>query len=145
LTDYLREVERQLRANGSSDFTGRNVDGLRGRFAITRAGLVAAAHREGAPRTRRYLSRIVENGFTSKGLALTPEELAIETRLRTFADAAYEQALCRSPVGTVHRHMFERIYFPQITGDAGARRPGCVGRLFAARGADRLRAAHVLI
>jgi hypothetical protein len=90
LTDYLQDTERQLRANGSSDFIGRTVDGFRDRFTITRAGLIAAAHRQGAPRTRRYLSRIADNGFTSDGLALTGEELAIETRLRTFSDVLYE-------------------------------------------------------
>jgi hypothetical protein len=90
LTDYLRDLEHQLRANGSFDFIGRSVVGQRDRFTITRAGLIAAAHREGAPRTRRYLSRIDENGFASDGLALTREEGAIETRLRTFSDAAYE-------------------------------------------------------
>ena len=89
LTDYPQDVGRQLQANGSFDFIGSSVD-FRDRFTMTRAGLIAAAHPEGAPRTRRYLSRIADNGFTSHGLALTGEELAIETRLRTFSDVPYE-------------------------------------------------------
>ena len=52
--------------------------------------MIAAAHREGAPQTRRHLSRIAQNGFVSRGLALSREELAIETRLRTFSDVPYE-------------------------------------------------------
>jgi hypothetical protein len=90
LTDYLRDTERQLRANGSFEFIGRDVDGLRSRFTITRAGLVAAAHREGARETRNYLERIRDNGFSSRGLQLNDHELAVETRLRTFAEIPYD-------------------------------------------------------
>ena len=90
LTDYLDDTERQLRANGAFGFVGTSVVGIRGTFTLTRAGLIAAAHRAGAPATRSYLDRIANNGFISQTLSLTRQERAIETRLRTFADAPYE-------------------------------------------------------
>jgi hypothetical protein len=89
LTDYLGDIEHQLRVNGSLDFAGRTIDGLHDRFQLSRAGLVAAAHREGARETRAYLKRIEENGFSSRGLMLNNHELAVETRLHTFADLPY--------------------------------------------------------
>lgn len=90
LSDYMRDNERQLRANGAFDHIGATVDGLRERFPVTRAGLLAAAHRYGARETRDYLNRIAGNRYTSKGLDLNRRELAIETRLRTFSEASYE-------------------------------------------------------
>lgn len=90
LTDYLDDTVRQLKENGSYGFIGMSVDGVHARFIITRAGLITAAHRQGAPATRSYLDRISRNGFASRGLGLTRKELAIETRLRTFSDASYE-------------------------------------------------------
>ena len=90
LGDFLNETERQLKANGSFAFIGKRIDGLRARFTIARAGLIAAGHRERAGAVHNYLDRITRNGSTSQGLALTREERAIETRLRTFADTPYE-------------------------------------------------------
>lgn len=90
LTDYLDDLERQLRANGAFTHVSETIDGLRVRFPITSAGILAAAHREGPVATRDYLNRIERNGSTSKGLALSRQERAIETRLRTFSDASYE-------------------------------------------------------
>jgi hypothetical protein len=90
LTDFLNDLERQLRANGASDFVGNTIDGLRAQIPVTRADLLAAAHRVGAPKVRDYLHDVAGNGFSSRGLRLTSEDLAIETRLRIFADAQYE-------------------------------------------------------
>lgn len=90
LSDYLRDTERRLERNGGFAYIGATIDGLVDRFPVTRAGVIAAAHRHGAPRTRDYLDRVAANGFASRGLTLSPEERAIETRLRTFADATYE-------------------------------------------------------
>jgi len=90
ITDFLDDTERQLRANGSVQLIGANIDGLVSRFTVSRAGLIAAGHRWGARATHDYLTRIANNGFTSRGLDLSPAERAIETRLRTFADVPYE-------------------------------------------------------
>jgi hypothetical protein len=90
LTDYLSDTERQLRANGAFAHVGETIDGLKARFPVTRAGIIAAAHREGATATRDYLNRLASHGLTSKGLGLSRQERAIETRLRIFSDASYE-------------------------------------------------------
>ncbi|MGC2081435.1 MAG: hypothetical protein WA728_36550, partial [Xanthobacteraceae bacterium] len=80
----------QLRATGAFAHIGETIDGLKARFPVTRAGIMAAAHREGAPATADYLDRVAAHGFTSWGLVLKPQDRPIETRLRTFAAAAYE-------------------------------------------------------
>jgi hypothetical protein len=90
LTDFLHETERQLRANGAFDYVGRSVNGVVAPFTITRAGLMAAGHRQGAGKTRDYLRRVESNGYSSRGLALDRDERAIENRLRTFSDLPYE-------------------------------------------------------
>jgi hypothetical protein len=90
LSDYLVATERQLRATGAFAHVGETIDGLKARFPVTRAGIIAAAHREGATATADYLDRVAAHGFTSRGLVLKPQDRPIETRLRTFAAAAYE-------------------------------------------------------
>ena len=90
LTDYLNDNERQLSTFGVFAHIGETIDGRKARFQVSRAGIIAAAHREGAPGTRDYLRRVAAHGLRSKDLGLTKAELAIETRLRTFADAEYE-------------------------------------------------------
>jgi len=57
---------------------------------MTWAGMMAAAHREGADAVRDYLDRIARKGYTSSGLGLSRQDLAVETRLRTFSGARYE-------------------------------------------------------
>jgi hypothetical protein len=89
LSDFLGATERQLRAAGAFDHVGQSIEGLRDSFTITRAGLIAAGHREGATATSEYLRKVAANGFSSKGLDLNDTQRAIETHLRTFADASY--------------------------------------------------------
>jgi hypothetical protein len=90
LTDLLGDTERQLRANGSFNYIGSIIDGRNGRFSVTRAGLIAAGHREGAGETLAYLRALRDSGFSSVRANLTTQDLAVETRLRTLADASYE-------------------------------------------------------
>lgn len=90
LTDCLDDNIRQLRANGAFAYIGEAIDGLKARFPVTRAGIIAAAHRWGPAGTAGYLDKIAANGFRSRGLKLHKSELAIETRLRTFSGARYE-------------------------------------------------------
>jgi hypothetical protein len=90
LTDFLNDTERQLRANGSFDFLGTTINGRVAPFTLTRAGLIAAGHREGARETRDYLRSLEGSGFASAQATLTRQDLRVETRLRTFADASYE-------------------------------------------------------
>lgn len=90
LTDFLTDIERQLRANGSFDYLGQKIDGRVASFTVSRAGLIAAAHREGAGYTHRYLTKADAYGFVTRGRELRGEYQRVETRLRTFADARYE-------------------------------------------------------
>jgi len=90
LTVLLQRTERQLEANGALDFIGTTVKGLVSPFTVTRAGLIAAGHREGPRATHEYLNRLADVGYDSHRLVHTRENLAIETRLRTFTDAPYE-------------------------------------------------------
>lgn len=71
----------------------KTIDGLKARFPVTRAGIIAAAHRQGTPATARYLNKIKANGFTSRGLYLDRSERATETRLRTFRGRAMNKLL----------------------------------------------------
>ncbi len=61
LSDYLHDLERQLRANGAFADIGETIDGLSARFPVTHAGILAAAHREGAGATVDYLNRVKAN------------------------------------------------------------------------------------
>ncbi len=90
LSDFLNATERQLRAAGAFEHISENIEGIRDRFTITRAGLIAAGHREGVAATAGYLAKIAANGFSSKGLDLNDAQRAIETHLRTFADVSYK-------------------------------------------------------
>jgi hypothetical protein len=90
LTDFLNDTERQLRANGSFGYLGADIDGRVARFTVTRGGLIAAGHREGAGATHKYLEALQNSGFSSARANLTRESLRVETRLRTFAGAPYE-------------------------------------------------------
>ena len=87
---WTDDNERQLKANGAFVHIGETIDGLKARFPVTRAGVMAAAHREGAPATKDYLTRIKANRLTSKGLPLKPPDRPIETRLRTFSETSYK-------------------------------------------------------
>lgn len=68
LTDYLNDNIRLLHANDAVAYIGETIDGLKARFPVTLAGLIAAAHREGAPATAHYLDRIAAKRFTSIGM-----------------------------------------------------------------------------
>jgi hypothetical protein len=79
LTDYIDDNIRLLRTKSAFAHIGETIDGLKARFPVTRAGIIAAAHREGARATASYLNRIKANGFSSRGLLLSRQERAIET------------------------------------------------------------------
>ena len=96
--DAMRDYDRQLRSNRAYDFLGENIVGLKDAITITDAGLLAAAHRQGAAKVRQYLQRQQDNGWnTRKWINLmdwvAPSEAAkfrsIETRLRLFQNVPY--------------------------------------------------------
>lgn len=86
-TDATEVAPDHAEREGSS---GGDLDGIKAHLPVTRAGIMAAAHREGAFATADYLDRVKANGLTSKGLRLKPQDLPIETRLRTFSGARHE-------------------------------------------------------
>ena len=86
LAEFLSETERQLIALGTFRYVGVVIVGKEGHFTITRSGLLAAGHRAGSVAVREYLLKIATNRFSSRELPLSPGELAIETRLRAFAE-----------------------------------------------------------
>lgn len=95
LNDVLRSYERQLRQYRAFDLVGSHVVGIRGdRIPITAAGLVAAAHREGAPTVRRYLAHRAENRPAPVSVPGVRGDLSrfnmIEERLRQFATTPYQ-------------------------------------------------------
>jgi hypothetical protein len=90
LTDYLNDIVRQLRADGSFDYLGTVVNGRVAPFTVTTVGLVAAAHRDGAAAVSRYLDKLEENQFSSARALLNREDLRVETRLRTFAETHFQ-------------------------------------------------------
>ena len=52
LSDYLADNERQLTTDGAYAYLGQAIHGLQDQFMVTRAGIIAAAHRRGAEATR---------------------------------------------------------------------------------------------
>lgn len=93
LGDALRAYERQLRWAGASDLIGSTVRGLGGTpVPVTMGGLVAAAHREGAPTVRRYIAHRLEGRATPPSVAGRGDLSRfnqIEERQRAFAATPY--------------------------------------------------------
>ena len=96
--DMMRDYDHQLRSNRAYDFLGENIVGLKDAITVTDAGLLAAAHRQGAKKVRQYLQRQKENGWdTRKWIRqlewVAPSEadklMAVETRMRLFQDVPY--------------------------------------------------------
>lgn len=95
LTDVMRRNEAQLRSNGSYNFVGRQLPGLRGgdSIIISESGLNAAAHREGARAVRRYLehrSLNLPQPAPVEGRGSLSSFNQVEHRLRAFAGIGYQ-------------------------------------------------------
>ncbi|HEV2547689.1 MAG TPA: hypothetical protein VGU20_10150 [Stellaceae bacterium] len=56
---------------------------------ITRAGIIAAAHRGGVPGTADFVERVASNGWRTKGLSSKKNDPAIARRLRRAQDVPY--------------------------------------------------------
>lgn len=86
MADYLRRAEQQLSANGALDKAGRRLRGLDGQpILLTRTGLVAAAHRQGAGAVAKWLEHRMEQPAAPLSPAERSRFQSIETRLRNFA------------------------------------------------------------
>ena len=84
MTDALNVLQRQVKAGHLDSYIGRTYQGLRGSITVTEAGLVAAAHRQGAGHVAEYFINLRNCGWRSDSAEMTPVEKEIETRLRIF-------------------------------------------------------------
>lgn len=107
---FMARLEDYVRHSGASAHIGREIEGAKARFRVTEAGLMAAAHRQGAGMLPLYFRFQEENGWTSNFGSIAPEIdravqrqqgnvrhrqdtetifRSIETRLREFGDLVY--------------------------------------------------------
>jgi maltoporin len=90
-----RRNEQQIRSMGLDKKIGSKIDGIKAKIEVTETGLAAAAHRSGAGSVQKYFKQLEEHGWDSKKAvdALSKDErgmyLAVETRLREFANVGY--------------------------------------------------------
>ncbi|MDE2229914.1 MAG: phage portal protein [Alphaproteobacteria bacterium] len=95
--DVMRHYESELETNGSYQYIGRTYRGVEGPITITQAGLVAAAHRQGAGAVATYLRALEANGWKSgpRVFGALPGEKnenvgpSIEHRMRVFQNVPY--------------------------------------------------------
>lgn len=88
---YQGVLGTELSSNGSTKHLGQKIDGIKAEITITRSGLVAAAHRQGARKVREYLKHMKDNGWKSDFRSLDKKTrdayLSVETRLRELQNA----------------------------------------------------------
>ena len=96
--DAMRDYDRQLASKGTYDFLGQTITGLEGDIVITEAGLLGAAHRQGAGATRDYLrhqeryGNVTENWINDVGKVSADDAEAfrrVERRLRLLQKTPY--------------------------------------------------------
>jgi hypothetical protein len=89
---YMADNQRQLVTGGVTSAIGQRVQGLEAPFNITFAGLMAAAHKEGAGAVKYYVEFLKRNSWNSSaivGSKYEKELRRIEFRLRTFNGMNY--------------------------------------------------------
>ncbi len=89
MTDYLNDLDSQIKRLGLASEAGLKYQGKSGEITVTEAGLVAASHREGAPAVRTYFRALHNNGDKTNTLKMNAQQLHIETRLREFQNVEY--------------------------------------------------------
>ncbi|MBF0166477.1 MAG: hypothetical protein HQL45_02500, partial [Alphaproteobacteria bacterium] len=109
---FFKRKEEALKTLGADKHKGQEVDGVAGKFKITDAGLVAAAHRDGQGVVKDYLDHQQKNGWKSDFSNIDPKVSArwdrkdawgnvtrstedrfraIETRIRIFEKIPYRK------------------------------------------------------
>jgi hypothetical protein len=91
MDDLLRRYEAQAEEQRLFDRVGRKIRGRVAEITVTEAGIIAAVHRGGAERTRRYFEKIDRAGGDSARASLDERDRAIETRLRRFQGGTYQR------------------------------------------------------
>lgn len=85
--DYLNRTEQLLAAQGSLARAGQSLTGSDGASVpVTRAGLLAAAHRRGAGAVNAWLEHRLNRPEAPLSAAQKQVFASIETRMRDFAD-----------------------------------------------------------
>jgi hypothetical protein len=104
LEKLMAQNERRIESKRIPEIYGNKIEGLRGTIEITEAGVMAAAHRQGATAVIAYLEHIKSSGWTSRapnasetGASNFPAGKdaafrAIETRLREFQGETYRRS-----------------------------------------------------
>lgn len=90
MSDVLRVYDRQVSALGLDKYVGQVITGLDGsNLRLTRAGIIAAGHREGVSVLSDYLRRRV---ITKKAPneQSRKRDIRVDRRLRGFEDFPYE-------------------------------------------------------
>lgn len=103
MSDAMRRNEEQATANGAYNFIGTKYAGQKGSIIVTKAGIAAASHRQGAGATREYLELVKVSGGNTKAIFEQLERKgdkearnqleklrSIETRMREFQDVPYQ-------------------------------------------------------
>jgi hypothetical protein len=103
MSDAMRRNEEQATANGAYNFIGTKYAGQKGSITVTKAGIAAASHRQGAGATRGYLELVKASGGNTKAIFEQLERKgdkearnqleklrSIETRMREFQDIPYQ-------------------------------------------------------
>ena len=96
--DAMRHYDNQLKSKGAYRYLGQTISGIEGDITITQAGLLAAAHREGAGATRDYLRHQERYGNVTENWISDPNEVTpkkaeafrhLERRLRLSQNTPY--------------------------------------------------------
>lgn len=89
LETYMERTERSVRNRNLLQYIRRNIDGIKRTITVTKASLMAAAHRRGAGMVRRYFDHLNANNWKTNGARISAEFLEVETRLREFQHINY--------------------------------------------------------
>jgi hypothetical protein len=90
MTDALRVYDRQARALALDKYVGQEITVTDGSAVlITRAGIIAAEHREGVGALSDYLRRRI-TGKRAPDEQTRKQDLNVQKRLREFASIPYE-------------------------------------------------------
>jgi hypothetical protein len=98
LTDVMQRYGEQLKAYGATEKIGTTVEDSNGKpLFITESGLMAAAHKEGAPTVAKYLDP------NKRSTLRAPQIANIEHRLREAASTPYDASATAAQANTNRR------------------------------------------
>jgi hypothetical protein len=98
---YIQTMRTYLDSNGADAYIGQTIEGKVETFDVTESGLLAAAHRYGQGNVLAYLMHQARNRWVTDESTFGENEdvfLAIETRLREFADIPVRSSLIAPPL-----------------------------------------------